>query len=321
MANRPQPRWLRHVKNARDFVANPLPCSGYVGAMYSPRQSLAHRVCCAVALVAVLTLALSWYFKGSLPEGGAVSPRCLQTPLQTPTARKINLHKINGFEYMVEPQAEYDISGCVVSTNAHWREMFGLVGKATDTPDVGMVWGENLTSGDINKVDFWSGDFTLFFQYGAGVKFFTNAGGNVHVLAATPEVYDIATGLRRGDQIRMRGALVNYYRTDWGAHWRKSSLTRDDMGPTACEVMFVEQIEIIERGTPVWYFLFSASFWLLLLSLAGIAGIFARAVTKPRPRVAPMAGPVALPEALQPAVKKATAKIAGQNQREIEPWH
>jgi hypothetical protein len=296
--------------------------------MNSPRQNRWHRVCCTAALVAALTLAISWYFKGTLPQGDAVSPKCVQAPLQTPTSRKINLHKINGYEYMVEPQAEYDISACVVSTNAHWRAMFGLLGKATDTPDVGVVWGENLTSGDINKVDFWSGDFTLFYQYGPGVKFFTNAGGNVHVLAATPEVYDTATSLRRGDQIRLRGCLVNYYRTDWGAHWRKSSLTRDDTGPTACEVMFVEQIEIIERGTPVWYFLNSASFWLLLFSLAGIAGIFVRAVTKPRPKLVPLAGPVALPEALQPAgraadppVKQATAKIPGQNTREIEPWH
>ena len=285
-------------------------------------------MCCIAAVVAALTLALSWYFKGRLPEGDAVSPRCLGAPLQTPTARKINLHKINGYEYMVEPQAEYDISACVVSTNAHWRAMFGVLGEATDTPDVGVVWGENLVSGDINKVDFWSGDFTLFWQYGPGVRFYANAGGNVHVLAATPEVYDIATGLRRGDQIRLRGCLVNYYRTDWGAHWRKSSLTRDDVGPTACEVMFVEQIEIIERGTPVWYFLYSASFWLLLFSLAGIAGIFLRAVTKPRPKLVPLAGPVTLPEALQPAgraadppVKPATAKIPGQNTREIEPWH
>jgi hypothetical protein len=239
----------------------------------------------------------------------------------------MDLHKLNGFEYVVEPQAEYDISGCVVSTNAHWREMFGLLGEATDTPDVGVVWGANLASSDINKVDFWSGDFTLFYQHGPGVKFHANAAGNVHVLAANSDVYNAAVALRRGDQIRMRGCLVNYYRSDWGARWRKSSLSREDTGPTACEVMFVEQIEIIQRGTPIWYFLYSASFWMLLLSLAAIAGIFVRAITMPRKRPAIMEGPVSLPQALQPAgraqpqVGRATAKIPGQNTREVEPWH
>lgn len=230
------------------------------------------------------------------------------------------LHKLNGYEYMVEPQAEYELAACVVSTNSKWREMFALVGEATDTPDLGMVWGENLTSGDINKVDFWSGDFTLFWQHGSGVRFYPDAAGNTHVLAATPEVYSTVTGLRRGDQVRLRGCLVNYYRTDWGARWRKSSLTRDDVGPTACEVMFVEQVEVIERGTPLWYFLYSASFWTLLLSLVGMAGVFVRSVTKPRPKLAPLAGPVALPEALQPA-GRARDKVPGQNTREIEPWH
>jgi hypothetical protein len=92
--------------------------------------------------------------------------------------------------------------------------------------------------------------------------------------------------------------------------------------------MFVESVEIIERGTPVWYFLYSASFWLLVLCVFGIAGIFVRAVTKARPKLVPLAGPVALSEALQPAGraqeapgKPATAKISGQNTREIEPWH
>lgn len=270
-------------------------------------------------------LALAWWSKGGLPSPSEVNAELLRPPRQSATSRKLFLHKLNGYEYMVEPVAEYDCAGLVVSTNYTWRDMFALVGSPIDTPDLGMVWDMNLQSGDLHKVSFWSGEFTLNYQHGPGVKFFMENAGNTHVLAASEDVYNQVTSLRRGDQIRLRGALVNYYRTDWGAHWRKSSLSRTDTGNGACEVMFVESVEVIERGTPLWYFLYGVAFWLLVLSLLGQVVLFVRWATKPRPKPAET-GPVALPQALQPAGHalegaRPTARPAGKNLREVEPWH
>lgn len=304
--------------------------------MLSPSEEKLQRALRWASLGLLLLLALAWWFRGGLPPPSEARSELLRPPRQSATSRKLFVHKLNGYEYMVEPVAEYDCAGLVVSTNYTWRDMFALAGSPIDTPDLGMVWDMNLQSGDLHKVSFWSGEFTLNFQHAPGVKFYMENAGNTHVLAASDDVYSQITSLRRGDQIRLRGALVNYYRTDWGPHWRKSSLTRTDTGNGACEVMFVESVEVLQRGTPLWYFLYGAAFWLLLVSLAGQAALFVRWATKPRPRPA-MQEPLALPPALQPAGRQvpaaldagaphtgpgvAAAKAPGRNQREVEPWH
>ena len=302
----------------------------YSLAMLSEKQLLLQRILRCASLVLFLLLVLSWWFRGALPGPDSVDPQLFRSPYQTATTRKIFIHKLNGYEYMVEPQAEYDQTGLVVSTNYTWRDMFAIVGDPIDTPDLGMVWDMNLQSGDLHKVSFWSGEFTLNFQHGPGVKFYLENAGNNHMLASTPEVYNQVTSLRRGDQIRIVGALVNYYRTDIGPYWRKSSLTRTDTGNGACEVIFVDRIEVISRGTPFWYFTYGIAFWGLVLALLGQAALFVRMITKPRPRPVFDDRPVPLSPALQPAGrpqaavtqdKPAFPKATGNNLREIEPWH
>ena len=59
----------------------------------------------------------------------------------------------------------------------------------------------------------------------------------------------------------------------WPKHWRRSSVRRTDTGMGACEVIFVNDMEIVKRGTPGWYaldFLVSLLFWLALISRIGL---------------------------------------------------
>lgn len=266
--------------------------------MLSDREKLIRRILRWGSLGLLLLLAVSWWFKGGFPDPDEANPELLRPPRQTPTSRKLFVHQLNDHEYMVEPVAEYDAAVLVVSTNSTWRVMFAASGESNiDTPDLGVIWDTNLTSGDLDKIRFTSGEFTLYATYGRGTKIYPEAMGNIHVLAANDDVYDDVTDLRPGDQIRLHGALVNYYRTDWGPNWRKSSLVRTDTGNGACEVMFVDRVEVIERGTPVWYLLFQASFWLLILALLGQLALFIRSITRPRPKQATYDGPYAMPQA------------------------
>jgi hypothetical protein len=61
---------------------------------------------------------------------------------------------------------------------------------------------------------------------------------NVHIIPATRALADQLKALRRGSLVEMGGFLVEVSAPD-GWRWR-TSLTREDSGPGACEVMWVE---------------------------------------------------------------------------------
>jgi hypothetical protein len=56
--------------------------------------------------------------------------------------------------------------------------------------------------------------------------------------------------IRVGDQIRMTGLLVDYKVTKAGQDifTRRTSLTRDDTGNGACEILYVTGLSVVVRG-------------------------------------------------------------------------
>ncbi len=68
----------------------------------------------------------------------------------------------------------------------------------------------------------------------------TRSAANIHVIPANAVVERQVAALRPGQLIALRGRLVEAVRDD-GWRWR-SSLSRDDGGSGACELMYVESI-------------------------------------------------------------------------------
>ena len=64
---------------------------------------------------------------------------------------------------------------------------------------------------------------------------------NMHLIPADEDVRRDLDKVRQGSLIHLRGHLVYAERSD-GFHWR-SSLTREDTGGGACELVLVEAIE------------------------------------------------------------------------------
>jgi hypothetical protein len=64
---------------------------------------------------------------------------------------------------------------------------------------------------------------------------------NMHMIAANGEVRAELRRLRPGDHLRLHGVLVDVHWSD-GRHW-KTSLTRDDSGAGACEIVWVHRLE------------------------------------------------------------------------------
>lgn len=78
-----------------------------------------------------------------------------------------------------------------------------------------------------------------------GVRFFTRSSGNWHMIPATPEVARQLRRVAKGDVVRIEGELVQVTFDD-GVYFR-SSLTRDDEGDGACEIIRVRSV-VIERA-------------------------------------------------------------------------
>jgi hypothetical protein len=86
-------------------------------------------------------------------------------------------------------------------------------------------------------------------------------------LSDNEQVREIIRGVKIGDQVHLKGMLVNYAwasRPNWS---RNSSTTREDSGRRACEVVFVDEFEVLKSTNASAHMILSLSVWLLVLSI------------------------------------------------------
>lgn len=213
-----------------------------------------HRLLNLLFLLSCSLWVLALTNKGNFPETTEIHQALLQDPLQSVTSTKPFLFNYRGTGYEVAPMADYELWGLVVTHN----DIEGLMDlthdeNSVDIRDICVVWGNNLRTDDYKQVRYSSGDFVCYFQYGPGVSFDHDRLSNSHLLADDAAVRQMILNTRVGDQIHLKGMLVNYRPVDQSLYWRNSSLTRKDSGNGACEVVFVEAYDILKAGTPFWY--------------------------------------------------------------------
>ena len=231
-------------------------------------------------LILLAVLFVSWRQKGGLPGPDAIQPVVLNEPVQLDTEREPFDFEYKNQRFLVEPVAEYELWGLVVSHN-NIMAVSDLVHDASsiDTKDLCVVWGQNITEGDYQKAEYRSGQFVCYVRWRHGEKFFGDALSNNHLIMDNQALRDVLAQVRVGDQIHLKGMLANYRRDDT-KYWRRSSTTRTDTGDGACETIFYEDIEILQRGGVLWYTLYSLSRWglgLIVLLFFGSVVLEARA--------------------------------------------
>ena len=220
----------------------------------SATQTSRFRVLGWVTLALLVVLFVSCRQKGDLPERSAILPELMSEPVQTDTRRDDFVMSYRGSSIRVQPVAEYEIWGLVVSHN-NIESIADIYhdSSSVDTKDLCVIWGNNLRGDDYQRVDFWSGPWTCYYRFPGGVSFDGSALSNSHLITDQERLRKALADVRVGDQIRFSGALVNYQAEDWGDFWRRSSTVRTDGGNGACEVVFFEELEVLRAGTPGWY--------------------------------------------------------------------
>jgi len=203
------------------------------------------------ALAALALVALSWWMGRRMPAPSGIRPEILRAPVQQPTAAAPFDFEYKGKRCEVRPRAEYELRGLVVSHN-DIRSFSDIYHDATsvDTRDLCVAWGPNLENGAYLEAEFWSGPFTCYFRTPADLEFDAAGISNNHLITDRPELRAALERLHVGDQVRLRGLLVDYRMDDWGDFWRRTSMVRDDSG---CEVIFLEELEVLDRNAPAWH--------------------------------------------------------------------
>jgi len=181
----------------------------------------------------------------------------------------------DGFRFTLTPLYEYEMSALVV--NRFDYTWFSLTRANSAAPmDLCVTWGENVRTGAYRhpSVSFRQDFRFCFGNWELGSNFKWAEVSNNHLIIEDPEIRKRALSIVEGDQIRLKGKLVNMKAEnedgnpgkyeDQMRNWN-SSIRLGDSGAGACEVIFVEELEIIEKGNVFYREGFKVSLGLLLL--------------------------------------------------------
>jgi|GEM_PF-654446 len=226
----------------------------------------------------LLLLITAWFHKGELPYASAIREELLEEPVQSPIDEQPFEFEYAAKKYVVEPIAEYQIAGLVTTHNAVGT-IFDAYHEAdaVDIKDLCIIWGDNLTSNNFRSLKYTSETWTCVVE-STSMKVWREFNpaqlSNNHLIAASSTVRDRIHSVRIGDQVQMRGMLINYHPVGSPDMRRSTSTVRTDKGDGACEVFLVQDISILARGTPGWYAAWTFGLWFMWGLLAAKVLIF-----------------------------------------------
>lgn len=224
--------------------------------------------CLALAVVSGMN-------RDRMPSKGEILPQVLQEPVQTETQSPAFSFDLKNKRYTVTPVRSYEIWGVVVSShsaNAAFDYYHEKSGDDLNPMDLCVVWGDNVRNEVWRSMRFTSGSWTCWAQalpgrcQEAARTYRNECLSNNHLLARDAALAGRLQGVRRGDQIHIRGQLVTYTHSGWGEGRRGTSTTRSDLG---CEVIYVSQFDMLRRANPFWRALFPWSIAGIFVSVAG----------------------------------------------------
>lgn len=205
--------------------------------------------------------------KDKLPRSANIVKQLKKAPIQTDLKDAPMFEfEYRGQKIMVEPKAEYELWGLVVSQNNINAFIDGYDENDVNLRDICVTWGENTADDVFHQVKFSSRQWICNFSYDYSLRglFDPNKVSNNHLLSDSKSIRERIRDIKLGDQVYLKGKLVNY-RTDDMYGWRTSSLVRTDGGNGACEVFFVEELIHYKKHNRPLHMLYQFTKWLLIL--------------------------------------------------------
>ena len=198
-------------------------------------------------------------------------PATRKSPLQEPLAGESGRPACCKGPYCWEftPLFNYDISAVAFGVSHKFASKLDDVLAA----DVGLLWGENSAKELYKDVQLRVMMDHYDARWRSGAQFNLNEAANTHIATCDAGAFRAVKAIKAGDQVRLRGWLVSAKISEKPGETdpakimtRNSSVSREDQGEGACELLYVpaaSDVEILRDGPRLWL-------WLKWFGLAGL---------------------------------------------------
>jgi hypothetical protein len=193
-------------------------------------------------VVAAITLAVYFLFfsaGGVEYEAGVLVET---TPVQEDSSSASEF-ELNGYD--ITPLKSFQIKARVLG-----RENYSSGRESDLSPvDLALGWGRMSDESVVSKISIsQSGRFYHWHvdEFPIPRREIETHSANMHLIPSNGVVLDSVKQIKTGDVVEIEGYLVNVKARD-GWRWN-SSLTRDDTGGGACELIWVTGVKIITAG-------------------------------------------------------------------------
>lgn len=185
-----------------------------------------------------LAVLLAWYVLHDREQVRPAGVLAANVPAQG--AARAKPFNLNG--YQLHPLASFQLTARVLS-----REDYRSGREADLSPvDIAFGWGPMSDSAVLQHISISQGNRWYHWQASGDVPITLREievhSANMHLIPANRAVEKTILSLRKGQLVTLQGHLVRVEAAD-GWHWN-SSLTREDTGNGACEVIHVESLAV-----------------------------------------------------------------------------
>jgi len=236
-------------------------------------------------LILLLTLGITFFTRNNYKNVETIVSEVLKEPLQKDLNNPgiIKFTKDN-FSYELKPLYDYEINGLVVhKMDYRW---FSLSKTDNAIPmDLGIIWGSNIKNRvyQDKSLKFSQDSRFLWAKWSGNLTFNFGECSNNHLVVNNSDLEKKLKNIYTGDQVKIRGKLVNIKATYQGKGEKNelknmelaTSTARDDMGAGACEIIYVEDIIVLQKANVFSRFLFTVSLYgVILMTFFNIINFF-----------------------------------------------
>jgi len=231
-------------------------------------------LCLKCVIISLLLWAFAYWRSVQVPNQFSNLKELQNEPLQIETSRESFDLEVKGHTYQIQPVFEYELWGLIVEDHdsSSWIDTSHQQwGDFLNTKDICVIWGKNVINPHLKDLRFSHGDWTCYVKTSsdeAWTSFRWDQLSNNHLLPENSEIEAKIKAAHIGDEIHLKGQLVNYS-INHGAK-RRSSITRDDKENGACEIIYVNEFQILNRHNALWITLVRIGKWLSIVFGLGL---------------------------------------------------
>lgn len=153
----------------------------------------------------------------------------------------------NGMTWTMQPRASYQIAARVLGNKRYFDWQSSVVPR-----DLALAWGDMSDPAVDEWIRWWQSDRWYHSEWNGGLpysnNYIANHTANVHIIPATDNLNIVLRRIEENDLVYLEGYLVDLQVVD-GARTGQvlTSLSREDTGEGACEILYVERLIVNGR--------------------------------------------------------------------------